>query len=193
VEQYRDERARGPVLKVVARYLIEADSLDSAPVASGWLMDWPLAGSKKCSREVSTASSSGCPDLAPDGDDTRFKGALRAGTRHLRSGPACPAATSSHVLPVCTLAGRSGMMSEPGHAAASPVLTRILRRSPVRVSGQVALPRGETRLSLDRKVQQTGTKLRTNLRREAPCCIPGVAGMDLEDIPGSDGLPGSER
>jgi hypothetical protein len=31
------------------------------------------------------------------------------------------------------------------------------------------------------------------LRREAPCCIPGVAGRDLEDIPGSDGLPGSER
>jgi len=31
------------------------------------------------------------------------------------------------------------------------------------------------------------------LRREAPCYIPGVAGRDLEDIPGSDGLPGSER
>jgi hypothetical protein len=26
------------------------------------------------------------------------------------------------------------------------------------------------------------------LRREAPCCIPGVAGRNLEDIPGSDGL-----
>src|SRR5436190_8678521 len=26
------------------------------------------------------------------------------------------------------------------------------------------------------------------LRREAPCCIPGLAGRNLEDIPGSDGL-----
>jgi hypothetical protein len=26
------------------------------------------------------------------------------------------------------------------------------------------------------------------LRREAPCCIPGLAGGNLEDIPGSDGL-----
>ena len=29
---------------------------------------------------------------------------------------------------------------------------------------------------------------RTWLRREAPCCIPGLAGRNLEDIPGSDGL-----
>jgi hypothetical protein len=26
------------------------------------------------------------------------------------------------------------------------------------------------------------------LRREASCCIPGLAGRNLEDIPGSDGL-----
>ena len=31
-------------------------------------------------------------------------------------------------------------------------------------------------------------KWRTWLRREAPCCIPGLAGRNLEDIPGSDGL-----
>jgi hypothetical protein len=31
------------------------------------------------------------------------------------------------------------------------------------------------------------------LRREALCYIPGSAGRKLEDIPGSDGLPGSER
>ena len=29
--------------------------------------------------------------------------------------------------------------------------------------------------------------------REAPCCIPGSAGRNSEDIPGSDGLPGAER
>ena len=37
------------------------------------------------------------------------------------------------------------------------------------------------------------TTRKPSLRREAPCCIPGSAGRNLEDIPGSDGLPGSER
>jgi hypothetical protein len=37
------------------------------------------------------------------------------------------------------------------------------------------------------------TKASTNLRSEAPCHIPGAVGRNLEDIPGSDGLPGSER
>ncbi len=31
--------------------------------------------------------------------------------------------------------------------------------------------------------------IRTWLRREAPCFIPGSAGRNSEDIPGSDGLP----
>ncbi|SRR6266487_1816014 len=33
-----------------------------------------------------------------------------------------------------------------------------------------------------------GVSWGTWLRREAPCCIPGLAGRNLEDIPGSDGL-----
>src|SRR4249920_4171730 len=37
------------------------------------------------------------------------------------------------------------------------------------------------------------TTRRPSLRREAPCCIPGSAGRNLEDIPGSNGLPGPER
>ena len=31
------------------------------------------------------------------------------------------------------------------------------------------------------------------MRREAPCCIPGAAGRDSKEVPGSNGLPGSER
>src|ERR1019366_4212157 len=37
-------------------------------------------------------------------------------------------------------------------------------------------------------LESTSDYWRIWLRREAPCCIPGLAGGDLEDIPGSDGL-----
>jgi len=37
-------------------------------------------------------------------------------------------------------------------------------------------------------LESTSDYWRTWLRREAPCCIPGLAGRNLEDIPGSDGL-----
>jgi hypothetical protein len=36
-------------------------------------------------------------------------------------------------------------------------------------------------------LESTSDYWRIWLRREAPCCIPGVAGRNLEDIPGSDG------
>jgi transposase len=38
-------------------------------------------------------------------------------------------------------------------------------------------------------VESTSDYWRVWLRREAPCRIPGLAGGNLEDIPGSDGLP----
>lgn len=37
-------------------------------------------------------------------------------------------------------------------------------------------------------VESTSDYWRIWLRREASCCIPGLAGRNLEDIPGSDGL-----
>src|SRR6266567_3935403 len=37
-------------------------------------------------------------------------------------------------------------------------------------------------------LESTSDYWRIWLRREAPCCIPGSTGRDLEDIPGSDGL-----
>ena len=37
-------------------------------------------------------------------------------------------------------------------------------------------------------VESTSDYWRIWLRREAPCCIPGLAGRNLEDIPGSNGL-----
>jgi hypothetical protein len=37
-------------------------------------------------------------------------------------------------------------------------------------------------------LESTSDYWRIWLRREAPCCIPGLAGGNLEDIPGSDGL-----
>jgi hypothetical protein len=36
--------------------------------------------------------------------------------------------------------------------------------------------------------ESTSDYWRIWLRREAPCCIPGLAGRNLEDIPGPDGL-----
>ena len=37
-------------------------------------------------------------------------------------------------------------------------------------------------------MESTSDYWRIWLRREAPCCIPGSTGRNLEDIPGSDGL-----
>ncbi len=37
-------------------------------------------------------------------------------------------------------------------------------------------------------MEATSDYWRIWLRREAPCCIPGSTGRNLEDIPGSDGL-----
>jgi hypothetical protein len=37
-------------------------------------------------------------------------------------------------------------------------------------------------------LESTADYWRIWLRREASCCIPGLAGRNLEDIPGSDGL-----
>src|SRR5205814_8354497 len=37
-------------------------------------------------------------------------------------------------------------------------------------------------------LESTSDYWRIWLRREAPCCIPGLGGRDVEDIPGSDGL-----
>ena len=37
-------------------------------------------------------------------------------------------------------------------------------------------------------MEATSDYWRIWLRREASCCIPGLAGRNLEDIPGSDGL-----
>ena len=37
-------------------------------------------------------------------------------------------------------------------------------------------------------MESTSDYWRIWLRHEAPCCIPGVAGRNVEDIPGSDGL-----
>ena len=52
--------------------------------------------------------------------------------------------------------------------------------------------------ALGRRLRQDGIEIvtlestsdywRIWLRREASCCIPGLAGRNLEDIPGSDGL-----
>ena len=67
-------------------------------------MDSPLAGSKKYSRVVPTASSSGCPGLAPDLDDT---------PRHVLI-------TADRVL-----AARDALLSEPGDSAREQLERRL--------------------------------------------------------------------
>ena len=48
-------------------------------------------------------------------------------------------------------------------------------------------------LPVDRGGQRAGQPVLPVMRREAPCCIPGAAGRDSKEVPGSNGLPGSER
>ena len=93
-------------------------------------------------------------------------------------GAAC-LAISSQVLPVRTLAGRSATMSEPGRALASLVLTRIHRRSPVRVSAKPPaslLPRrvkarrpGSSRVI---SASPSSQMITVPLPRSCPSCTP---------------------
>ena len=86
---------------------------------------------------------------------------------------------------VCT---RTPHPSRPG-ARRSTVWTVKARMGAVRALGRQLVRDGIEIVTLE----STSDYWRIWLRREAPCCIPGLAGRNLEDIPGSDGLPGSER
>jgi hypothetical protein len=58
-----------------------------------------------------------------------------------------------------------------------------------RYAGVLALMDELADLGIQRLVlESTSDYWRIWLRREAPCCIPGSTGRNLEDIPGSDGL-----
>ena len=81
---------------------------------------------------------------------------------------------------VCT---RTPHPSRPG-ARRSTVWTVKARMATVRALGRQLSKDGIEIVTLE----STRDYWRIWLRREAPCCIPGSAGRDLEDIPGSDGL-----
>jgi hypothetical protein len=81
---------------------------------------------------------------------------------------------------VCT---RTPHPSRPGVQRAT-VWTVRARIGAVRVLGRQLRKDGIEIVTLE----STSDYWRIWLRREAPCCIPGLAGRNLEDIPGSDGL-----
>ena len=81
---------------------------------------------------------------------------------------------------VCT---RTPHPSRPG-ARRSTVWTVTARMKAIRGLGRQLKKDGIEIVTLE----STSDYWRTWLRREAPCCIPGLAGRNLEDIPGSDGL-----
>jgi hypothetical protein len=73
--------------------------------------------------------------------------------------------------------------SRPG-ARRSTVWTVKARMKAIRTLGRQLKKDGIEIVTLE----STSDYWRIWLRREAPCCIPGLAGRNLEDIPGSDGL-----
>ena len=81
---------------------------------------------------------------------------------------------------VCT---RMPHPSRPG-ARQSTVWTVKARMTAIGVLGRQLKRDGIQMVTLE----STSDYWRIWLRREAPCCIPGLAGGNLEDIPGSDGL-----
>jgi hypothetical protein len=81
---------------------------------------------------------------------------------------------------VCT---RTPHPSRPG-ARRSTVWTVKARRNAISGLGRQLARDGIEVVTLE----STSDYWRIWLRREAPCCIPGLAGRNLEDIPGSDGL-----
>jgi hypothetical protein len=81
---------------------------------------------------------------------------------------------------VCT---RMPHPSRPG-ARQAVVWTVQARMGAVRALGRQLKADGIEIVTLE----STSDYWRIWLRREAPCCIPGLAGRNLEDIPGSDGL-----
>jgi hypothetical protein len=81
---------------------------------------------------------------------------------------------------VCT---RLPHPSRPG-ARRSTVWTVKARMGAIRGLGRQLARDGIEVVTLE----STSDYWRIWLRREAPCCIPGLAGRNLEDIPGSDGL-----
>ena len=81
---------------------------------------------------------------------------------------------------VCT---RTPHPSRPG-ARRSTVWTVKARMKTIRTLGRQLKKDGIEIVTLE----STSDYWRIWLRREAPCCIPGLAGRNLEDIPGSDGL-----
>jgi len=81
---------------------------------------------------------------------------------------------------VCT---RTPHPSRPG-ARQATVWTVRARMGAVRQLGSQLKADGIEIVTLE----STSDYWRIWLRREAPCCIPGLAGRNLEDIPGSDGL-----
>jgi hypothetical protein len=81
---------------------------------------------------------------------------------------------------VCT---RTPHPSRPG-ARRSTVWTVKARMKAIRTLGRQLKKDGIEVVTLE----STSDYWRIWLRREAPCCIPGLAGRNLEGIPGSDGL-----
>ena len=81
---------------------------------------------------------------------------------------------------VCT---RMPHPSRPG-ARQSAVWTVKARMAAIGALGRQLKRDGIQMVTLE----STSDYWRIWLRREAPCCIPGLAGGNLEDIPGSDGL-----
>jgi len=81
---------------------------------------------------------------------------------------------------VCT---RTPHPARPG-ARRATVWTVKARMNAVRALGRQLKKDGIEVVTLE----STSDYWRIWLRREAPCCIPGLAGRNLEDIPGSDGL-----
>ncbi len=81
---------------------------------------------------------------------------------------------------VCT---RMPHPSRPG-ARQSAVWTVKARMAAIGALGRQLKRDGIQMVTLE----STSDYWRIWLRREAPCCIPGLAGRNLEDIPGSDGL-----
>ena len=81
---------------------------------------------------------------------------------------------------VCT---RTPHPSRPG-ARRSTVQSVTARMKAIRGLGRQLKKDGIEIVTLE----STSDYWRIWLRREAPCCIPGLAGRNLEDIPGSDGL-----
>ena len=73
--------------------------------------------------------------------------------------------------------------SRPG-GRQSAVWTVKARRNAIAKLGRQLSQDGIEMVTLE----STSDYWRIWLRREAPCCIPGLAGRNLEDIPGSDGL-----